>query len=81
MIVAWPPLPMGAVPRLVVPSSKVTLPVGVPPVTPATVAVSVTGAPEVDGLDDEARLVVVELLAVVQVSGGLVMRLLSNVTA
>ena len=79
--VALPLLPTGAVPRMVEPSWKVTLPVGAPPAADVTVPVSVTGVPDREGLADEVTLVVVELLAVVQVSGGLVMRLLSKVTA
>jgi hypothetical protein len=50
-----------AVPRMVVPSSKVTVPVGVPlPGDRAlTVAVNLTDCPYTDGLADEARAVVV----------------------
>jgi hypothetical protein len=79
--VALPPLSMGAVPRVVEPSWKVTLPVGVPLAGDVTVAVRVTGVPDAEGFDDDVRDVVVELLAVVHVAGGRVMRLLSNVTA
>ena len=46
------PLLKFSVPRVVVPSRKVTEPVGVPPV-PLTVAVNVTLVPLVDGLDEE----------------------------
>jgi hypothetical protein len=44
------------VPRVVVPSVNVTVPVGVPPV-PVTVAVKVTCWPSVDGFGEEMRLV------------------------
>jgi hypothetical protein len=40
-------------------SVKVAVPVGVPPPADVTVAVKVTWAPEVDGLSDEATVVVV----------------------
>src|ERR1051326_5862552 len=56
--VAWSEPSRGFVPRLLVPSLKVTVPVGVP--EPAlTVAVKVTGRPETDGFWEEARVVVV----------------------
>ena len=54
------PLLSAPVPSVVVPSLKVTVPVGVPPVE-VTVAVKVTAAPKVDGFRDEASEV--ELLA------------------
>jgi hypothetical protein len=46
------------VPRLVLPSKNVTVPVGTPP-APETVAVKVTAWSNADGLADEARVVVV----------------------
>lgn len=45
-------------PRVVVPSRKVTLPVGVPLVAGLTVAVNVTGCPSPDGFTDEISTVV-----------------------
>jgi hypothetical protein len=45
------------------PSKKVTLPVGVPPPRAATFAVKVMAFPKVDGLRDEARVVVVVVSA------------------
>ena len=51
-----------AVPRIVDPSLKVTVPVGTPAPGAATltVAVKVTGAVVMDGLNDEASTVTVE---------------------
>jgi hypothetical protein len=43
----------------VVPSLSVTVPVGVPVVDDLTVAVKVTGCPNVDGFSDETTVVVV----------------------
>jgi hypothetical protein len=43
----------------VVPSLKVTVPVGVPEPCGVTVAVKVTGCPKTDGLTDEVTAVVV----------------------
>ena len=59
MKAAWPELNV-AVPRVVVPSLKVTVPVGVPlPGAAAlTVAVKVTGWPKMVVVADEARVVV-----------------------
>ena len=55
------------VPRVVVPSRKVTVPVGLPApgATGATVAVKVTDCPNTDGLADEATVVVVVALLTV----------------
>ena len=57
--VAWPELNV-AVPRVVVPSLKVTVPLGVPLAGAAglTVAVKVTGWPKIVVVADEARAVV-----------------------
>jgi len=49
---AMPPGSRVAVPRVVLPSRKVTVPVGVP-VVPVTVAVKVTESPKVDGFFDD----------------------------
>src|SRR5712691_238329 len=54
--VAWPLLRV-PVPRMVVPSLKVTVPVGVPVVAGVTVAVKVTDCPETDGFAEEAPCV------------------------
>ena len=66
---AWP-AESGAVARTAVPSANCTLPVGTPApgATTVTVAVKVTGCPKVDGLAEEARLVVVAALRTVCVS-------------
>jgi hypothetical protein len=58
--VAMPP-DTAPVPRVVVPSKNVTVPVGLPApgLTTVTVAVKVTLCPEVDGFTDEARPVAV----------------------
>ena len=50
------------VPIVVPPSLNVTVPVGVPKAL-VTVAVNVTATPKVDGLDDDIKLVDVELIA------------------
>jgi hypothetical protein len=52
------PLTSVLVPRVVVPSVRVTLPVGVP-VRELTVAVRVTDCPNTEGLTEEVRRVVV----------------------
>ena len=49
-----------AVPIVVVPFLKVTVPVGVPEVAGVTVALKVTFMPWVDGLSEETTLVMVE---------------------
>jgi len=50
------------VPKVVVPSLKVTLPVGIPApgATAVTVAVNVTSWPEGEGLVDDIRMVLVD---------------------
>jgi len=60
--VAWRLVPSVAIPRLALPSKKVTDPVGVtvPGATTATVAVRVTVCPTSDGFTLEVRLVVVK---------------------
>src|SRR5438477_8702687 len=72
VVVAALPLPLsvpcpmlieGLLPRI---SRKVTVPVGVLPVLPVTVAVNVTGAPNTDdGLEDVTVVVVVGVLVTV----------------
>ena len=57
--VAEPEEPSGDEPREVAPSKKVTLRVGVPPPRAVTFAVKVMAFPNVDGLSDEARVVLV----------------------
>ena len=66
--VAWPPL-SAPVPSVVVPSLKVTVPVGVPApgATAVTVAVKVTAWPNTEGLAKEASAVVVSALFTVWV--------------
>jgi hypothetical protein len=49
---------MGSV-KLPLPLLNVTVPVGVPPDCPVTVAVSVTDSPKMDGFGDEVNTVVV----------------------
>jgi hypothetical protein len=63
------------VPRVVVPSRNVTVPVGVPAPgeTAATVAVNVTLWPNTDGFREDARLVVVFALLTVWVRTELVL--------
>ena len=55
---AVPPL-SGDVPRIVEPSRKVTVPVGVPEPLGVTVAENVTDCPKVEGFDEEVIVVVV----------------------
>src|SRR5437763_1217285 len=59
--VAVPPGPTATVPRITLPSLKVTVPVGVvaPGATAATVAVKVTAWPVTAGLSDDRRATVV----------------------
>ena len=52
-------------PRVVEPSLKVTVPVGVPPYCPVTVAVKVTVCPYCDGFCDEVNVVLVFALLMV----------------
>ncbi len=70
--VALPVVSRGAVPSVVEPSGKVTLPTGVAGgmATDLTEAASLTGVAAVEGLGDVVRVVVVELLGVVHVPGG-----------
>jgi len=57
------------VPKVVVPSLNVTLPVAIAPVDEVTIAVKVTAWPAVDGLGADARLVdVVALLMVCEIA-------------
>jgi hypothetical protein len=56
--VAWPAPSSVEVPKVVVPSLKVTVPVGVPPLE-VTEAVNVTDWLKTDGLADELTVVVV----------------------
>src|SRR5436305_1120518 len=58
---AWPALSRVPVPRMVEPSLKVTVPVGVPApgLFAVTVAVNVTACPDSDGLAEEVTTVVV----------------------
>jgi hypothetical protein len=59
------PLPLRVpVPRVVLPSVKVTVPVGVPPAE-ETVAVKVTGWPKVEGVREELTVVLVVVLLTV----------------
>ena len=65
--VAWPEPSSAAVPSVVEPSLKVTLPVGIPApgAVAVTVAVKVIDWPETEGLADEAtELVVADWLTV-----------------
>ena len=71
--VALPPLSRVAVPRTVEPSSNVTVPVGIPAPLEATVVLRTTGWPDEEALGEDVSEVVLEVLGVVQVSGGLVM--------
>jgi hypothetical protein len=68
---AWP-LTTGAVPSTVLPSWNVTFPVGTVevPLLP-TVAVRTKADIGTEGLDDEARVVVVACGAMVKLAGGL----------
>jgi hypothetical protein len=52
------PLVIVDVPSKIVPSKNETVPVGVPPLGPVTVAVSVTGWPNIEGLTEEVSVVV-----------------------
>ena len=62
MNVAWPDVIATLVASVTLPSSKVTVPVGVPAPgeAAATVAVKVTGCPKTDGLAAEMTVVVLE---------------------
>ena len=70
---ATPPLSVPD-PIALAPSVKVTLPVGVPEPVGVTVAVRVIGWPYVDGLGDEATVVVVAVEMMVCVNAGEVLR-------
>jgi hypothetical protein len=61
---ALPPLTV-TVRSVLVPSLKVTVPVGVPPNCPAMVAVKVTDCPAVEGFKDEDKVLVVAALLMV----------------
>ncbi len=67
---AWPALSRVPVPRMVEPSLKVTVPVGVPApgLLAVTVAVKVTDCPDSDGLAEELTSVVVLAFFTVWVS-------------
>jgi len=71
--IAWPELFSVPLPRVVGPSSKVTVPLGVTPMEPfaVTVAVKVTDCPDTEGLAEELTNVVVRARALftVWVSG------------
>src|SRR5439155_18343149 len=69
--VAWPELSRVPVPRVLVPSLKVTVPVGVPApgLFAVTVAVKVTACPDTEGLAEELTNVVVPAFLTVWVSG------------
>ena len=73
MNIAWPELSRVPVPRLLGPSSKVTVPLGVTPMGlfAVTVAVKVTDCPDTEGLAEELTNVVVRARALftVWVSG------------
>jgi len=66
------------VPRVVVPSKNVTVPLGLPApgATTVTVAVNVTLCPKTDGLADEVTVVVLAAFVTVRSSQALVARLL-----
>ena len=59
---AWPEPLSDAVPRMLAPSLKVTVPVGVPApgAIAVTVAVNVTDCPTDEGFDDDVTVVMVE---------------------
>ena len=65
--VAWADAFSVPLPSVVVPSRKVTVPVGVPGPPPVTVAVSVIVWPKVEGFNEEVRAVVLEKLLTVWV--------------
>src|SRR5438552_3868540 len=73
---AWPPLSV-PLPKVVAPSLKVTVPVGVPVAgaTAVTVAVKNTVWPETDGLSEETTVVVVLPGAAVMVPESVAVRL------
>jgi hypothetical protein len=79
--VAWPETFSVPVPRLVAPSRKVTVPVGVPApgAFTVTVAVSVTACPNTEGFAEEATVVAVDALFTVSLDAAdvLVLKLLS----
>lgn len=61
---------MITVPRVVLPSLKVTVPVTIPPYCGETVAVNVTACPAVDGFEDELRAVLVLALEITWLRAG-----------
>jgi hypothetical protein len=56
------------VPMVVDPSLKVTVPLGLPPKAPVTVAVKVTACPLVDGFGEDVSFVVVVALFTVRLT-------------
>src|SRR6266487_4300184 len=73
--VVWPRASSVPVPSVVVPSLKVTVPVGVPKLWSETVAVNVTDWPNTEGFVEEVNVVVVLSLLTVCVSVGEVLPL------
>ena len=73
--VVWPRASSVPVPNVVVPSLNVTVPVGVPILWSATVAVNVTDWPNTEGFVEEVNVVVVLSLLTVCVSVGEVLPL------
>src|SRR6266581_2818965 len=73
--VVWPRASSVPVPSVVVPSLKVTVPVGVPRLWSETVAVKVTDWPNTEGFVEEVNVVVVLSLLTVCVSVGEVLPL------
>src|SRR5213080_4273274 len=78
--VAWPELFSVPVPRVLEPSLKVTVPVGVPApgLFAATVAVKVTGCPNTDGWTEEVSPVVVPGSVVVVVDADVVVEVIAG---
>ena len=80
--IAWPELFSVPVPRVLEPSLKVTVPVGVPApgLFAATVAVKVTGCPNTDGWTEEVSPVVVPGRVVVVVDADVVVEVVAGGT-
>ncbi len=78
--IAWPELFRVPVPRVLEPSLKVTVPVGVPApgLFAATVAVKVTGCPNTDGWTEEVSPVVVPGRVVVVVDADVVVEVVAG---